>query len=552
MAKVMKDNRTTAPADGGVATQVDDEVDPAWPVARLFRDLRSSAEGLSAREAERRLLADGPNQLTRRGGRRWPGELAGQFTHPLALLLAAAAVLAFVSGTAVLAAAIVAVIVLNAGFAFLQERHAEHAVEALAAFLPSHASVLRDGSRQQVEATSLVPGDVLVIEEGDRISADARLISGTVEVDLSTLTGESQPVTRSAGDSDPTVALLQAQDMVFSGSACLAGEARALVTATGMRTEIGRIAALSERVGRDTSPLEIQVKTVAKLIALVAIAAALAFLPLGLLAGLTVAAAISFAIGMLVANVPEGLLPTITLALAVGVQDLARRGAVVKRLSAVETLGSTTVICTDKTGTLTAEPDAGAAACGRRRGSVTSDDGDQPAWQGTRQDQAAPAGPGVGQAGRPAAARRSSDATGSTGRSDRESPSCSSPPRSVSRSIRPRGRPPADDVPVRPAPAHDDHRRRRPATGGVWVNTKGAPEAVLARCTRLATEPGQTRPLTDGDRSELARRTRRLCRREGCGFSPSPAAISTPGSPARRTATGAERELCLLGLVAPP
>src|SRR5579862_4362449 len=231
MAKVMKDKRATGAATAVVPAEAGEQatpevIDPAAPVDRLFRDLRSSADGLSAREAERRLLVNGPNQLTRRGGRRWPSELAGQFTHPLALLLAAAAGLALISGTAALAAAIVAVIVLNAGFAFLQERHAEHAVEALAAFLPSHACVLRDGSRRQIEVTALVPGDVLIIEEGDRISADARLISGTIEIDLSTLTGESQPVTRSVGDSDPTVALLEAREMVFSGSACLAGDGR--------------------------------------------------------------------------------------------------------------------------------------------------------------------------------------------------------------------------------------------------------------------------------------------------------------------------------------
>jgi P-type E1-E2 ATPase len=125
------------------------------------------------------------------------------------------------------------------------------------------------------------------------------------------------------------------------------------VTATGMDTQLGRIAALSQRVGRDQSPLERQVTRAARLIALVAIGAGAAFLPVGLAAGLTVAAAASFAIGLLVANVPEGLLPTITLALAVGVREMAGRGALVKRLSAVETLGSTAVICTDKTGTLT-------------------------------------------------------------------------------------------------------------------------------------------------------------------------------------------------------
>ena len=269
------------------------------------------------------------------------------------MLLAVAAVLAWASGTPRLAVAIAAVILLNAGFAFAQEMQAEKAVEALAAFLPEHARVLRDGTRQVIEARLLVPGDVLLIEEGESICADARLMTGTLEVDMSTLTGESVPVTRSAGPADPSLPLLQAADVVFSGTACTRGEAEALVTATGMSTELGRIAALSQQAERSESPLEHQVRRATMLIAFVAVGAGIAFLPIGLAAGLGVAAAASFAIGLLVANVPEGLLPTITLALAVGVREMARRGALVKRLSAVETLGSTSVICTDKTGTLT-------------------------------------------------------------------------------------------------------------------------------------------------------------------------------------------------------
>jgi calcium-translocating P-type ATPase len=274
--------------------------------------------------------------------------------HPLALLLWLAAGLSLVAGTVALAVAIVVVILLNAAFAFLQEQQAERAVEALAAYLPARATVLRDGRRQSVEARELVPGDVVVVVEGDRVSADARLLEGSIEVDLSALTGESLPAYRSADLTDTGGSLLEARDLVFSGTNCTGGEATGLVFATGMRTELGRIAALSQRTGRDESPLERQVKRVAWLIALVAVTAGLAFLPLGTLAaGLSLAAAFSFAIGLLVANVPEGLLPTITLALATGVRQLARQGAVVKRLSAVETLGSTTVICTDKTGTLT-------------------------------------------------------------------------------------------------------------------------------------------------------------------------------------------------------
>ncbi|MGW7007637.1 cation-translocating P-type ATPase [Streptomyces sp. NPDC054933] len=328
-------------------------VDPREPLTDLFADLRSSPDGLSSREAKRRLTVYGPNTLVRRGGWRWPGELARQFTHPLALVLALAAVLAGATGATRLTVAIAVVIMLNAVFAFVQEMQAERAVEALAAFLPDRARVIRDGKQQEVVAKDLVPGDLLVLEEGERVCADARLSQGSLEVDLSTLTGESVPVYRTADLPDTDGPLLYSRDVVFSGTACTGGQARAVVTATGMHTELGRVAALSQRIQRDESPLEHQVKRVAWLIAAVGLGVAVAFVPLGLLAGLAVGAAISFAVGLLVANVPEGLLPTITLALAVGVRDLARRGAVVKRLSAVETLGSTTVICTDKTGTLT-------------------------------------------------------------------------------------------------------------------------------------------------------------------------------------------------------
>jgi magnesium-transporting ATPase (P-type) len=329
-------------------------VDPTERVDLLLRDLRTAQTGLTSREAERRLVQYGPNVLERRGRRRWPAELLQQFTHPLALLLWAAAGLAWVAGIAAVAVAIVIVIVINAAFAFAQEMQAERAVEALAKYLPEHATVLRDGREQVIDADRLVPGDVLVIEEGDRISADARLITGSVEVDLSTLSGESVPALRAAELVDTSVPPLQARELVFSGTTCTEGEARALIFATGMRTELGRIAALSTRVGREDSPLEVQVRRVAWLIAAIALISGLAFVPIAVFgAGLPLSDAVVFAIGLLVGNVPEGLLPVITLALAVGVRELVREGAVVKRLSAVETLGSTDVICTDKTGTLT-------------------------------------------------------------------------------------------------------------------------------------------------------------------------------------------------------
>jgi calcium-translocating P-type ATPase len=508
----------------------------------VFRNLRSSATGLTNREAARRLVTDGPNQLTRRGKRRWPADLLAQFTQPLALLLVGAAILAAVSGSLVLAAAIVAVIVLNAVFAFFQERHAEHAVEALASYLPSTARVVRDGSAEDIEATTLVPGDVLIVQEGDRISADARLISGSVAVDESTLTGESQPVTRTAAASDAGVPLLQAENMLFSGSAVIGGDARAVVTATGMRSEIGRIAALSERVGGESSPLEIQVTRVSKLIAVVSIIVAVACLALGAAAGLSAAAAFSFAIGMLVANVPEGLLPTITLALAAGVQTLARKGAAVKRLSAVETLGSTTVICTDKTGTLT-QNRMQVTGIWTIAGAGSYDPDGQSSWPQNTDEHAAP----LAQLLVATASRASTAEVTAT--------SASGDPTEIAvvrlaAALRLASQPATSRKALFPF----DPRLRLMSTvdldnGRLWVDAKGAPEAVLALTTEIATEAGRSRPITSDDRAKLAEVIDGYGQR-GLRLLAVGRRALTIGATPPTNRQDAEKDLCLLGIIA--
>ncbi|MFI6003152.1 cation-translocating P-type ATPase [Streptomyces sp. NPDC051366] len=327
--------------------------DPLEPLPLLRRELHTGPLGLSSREAARRLAVYGPNEVRRTARTGVLRELLRQLVHPLALLLWAAAALAFIAAIGVLGWAIVAVVLVNAGFALVQERQAERAVETLAAYLPAQAQVIRDGQPQHVPARDLVPGDLIALDEGDRVPADARLTEGGIEADLSMLTGESAPIERVAGPGLEGLSLLQEPNLVFSGTTTTEGQAQAIVFATGDHTELGRIAALSQRTRREPSPLETQVKKVAWLIAAAAVAMGAVFLLLGVAVGLPLTDSLMFAIGLLVANVPEGLLPTITLALAVGVRVLARQGAVIKRLSAVETLGSTNVICTDKTGTLT-------------------------------------------------------------------------------------------------------------------------------------------------------------------------------------------------------
>ncbi|HCU94413.1 MAG TPA: magnesium-transporting ATPase [Actinobacteria bacterium] len=514
------------------------------PLALLYRDLRTSPRGLSDREAARRLVIFGPNEIARRGHRRWPGELAAQFTQPLALLLAIAAVLAWVSGTPNLAIAIAAVILLNAAFAFAQELEAERAVEALAAYLPTHARVTRDGDRKEIEARLLVPGDIVEIEEGDRISADARLVTGTVEVDLSTLTGESVPVERSAEAADGTVALLEAEDLVFSGTACTGGEAQALVTGTGMHTELGRIAALTQRVRHEESPLEHQVKRIAWLIAFVAVGVGAAFLPAGLAAGLALASAISFAIGLLVANVPEGLLPTITLALAVGVRDLARRGALVKRLSAVETLGSTTVICTDKTGTLT-ENRMRVTTAWTPAGEVTLDEA------GRRLPPGSPRTVEVDILAAAAALCNNAELangarTGPVGDPTELALLTFAALRGVAVSLAERGE-------RRQALFRFDPRLRLMSTvdSGVYgpaIHTKGAPEAVMARASSWHDDEHE-RPFTAADHQRwtdvVTGYAERGLRVLAVAHRPLPV-----GAPIPASREDAERDLCLLGLMA--
>ncbi len=526
-------------------TGLDSEAQARGPVSLLLRDLRARPEGLTSREAERRLVAYGPNELRRRSGRRWPRELAKQFVHPLALLLWLAGALAFVGGAPALGVAIIAVIFLNALFAFFQERQAERAVEALAGYLPPQASVRRDGERRQIPARELIPGDVLILSEGDRISADARLLDGAVEVDLSTLTGESQPVLRAAEFADTTGPMLEARDLVFSGTSCVGGEAEALVFATGMQTELGRIAALTERVSAEASPLEQQVRRVAWLIALVAVLAGLAFLPLGwLLAGLPLKDDFTFTIGLIVANVPEGLLPTLTLALAVGVASLARQGALVKRLSAVETLGSTTVICSDKTGTLTEN---------RMRAVRIWTPLSELDLEGDLDMQAARAAdPVLGFLGRAIAACSTAElAPERTGKSRGEATEIG-----MLEAARTLG--------IDAAVTRREHNRRKlyrfdaklrlmstvdeRQDGGITVHAKGAPEDVLRRSTMIG-GPEDHEPLTDARRAEVLAALERYAS-AGLRVLAVARRRLPDGTEPPESREDAERELVLLGLVA--
>jgi calcium-translocating P-type ATPase len=326
------------------------------PTDLVLQALGTSTSGLDAPEAVRRLAVYGQNRLPDPLRPPLFFRLAGNFTHLMALLLWVGGLIAFVAGLPQLGIAILIVNLINGLFSFWQEFKAEKATEALRTLLPTRASVLRSGIEAQVGAEELVPGDVLLLGEGDRISADARLVEATMlRVDQSTLTGESRPVRKSAEPFDADGrSPAELPSLVMAGTTVSSGRGRAVVSATGMLTQFGKVAALTVGVKDELSPLQIEMKRVSVIVSGVAVAAGFLLFVLALTLGdVSPSRGFIFALGMIVAFVPEGLLPTVTLALAMGTQRMARRNALVKRLSAVETLGSTTVICTDKTGTLT-------------------------------------------------------------------------------------------------------------------------------------------------------------------------------------------------------
>ena len=316
--------------------------------------------GLSPEEARRRMARFGRNVLIEPNYYSLVRGFSRQFTHFLAVLLWIAAALSFAAdfmrpgeGMATLGWAILGVIIINAVFAFWQEYKAERAFQALHRLLPDKAWVTRGGQSIEVARSEIVPGDLLILEEGERVSADARLIEAIgMRVDNAALTGESKPKRRTA-EATEDGHWLDSPNLVFAGTTILSGHGRAVVFATGMRSEFGKIANLTTTVETSLSPLQKEIIKVTRIVAVISLAMGTSFFVIGLWTGLGFWISAIFGIGIIVANVPEGLLPTVTLALAMSSQRMAKRQALIKHLSSVETLGCTTVICTDKTGTLT-------------------------------------------------------------------------------------------------------------------------------------------------------------------------------------------------------
>ncbi len=329
-------------------------------VADALASLNSGPDGLSEDEAARRLAEYGSNAVEEVAREALLLTFAREFVHFFAIILWIAAGLAFFAewrepgqrmGT--LGVAIIGVIVINGVFSFWQSYRAERALAALRKLLPNTTKVLREGTARQVPAAQLVPGDVILLEAGDILPADCRLVEAfSVRVNNATVTGESLPISRDADPCDMSDAM-QSRNTLLAGASLVSGEAKALVFATGSHSAFGKIAQLTQATDDTVSPLQLEIIRVSRIVAGLALALGVIFFFVGQAIGLPFWATFIFAIGIIVANVPEGLLPTVTLALAMGSQRMAKCNALIRHLPAVEALGCTTVICTDKTGTLT-------------------------------------------------------------------------------------------------------------------------------------------------------------------------------------------------------
>jgi potassium/sodium efflux P-type ATPase len=313
-------------------------------------------EGLTAAEAKERLARYGKNVISEKRGKPLILVFLSNFISLMAILLWIGGFIAFIAEMPELTIAIWLVNVINGVFSFWQEFRAGKATEALKKMLPSYARVIRDNQEQQILTEDLVPGDIILVQEGDKISADARVLdSSDLQVNQSTLTGEANPV-RKTHDRLVVNGMSRSEipNLIFTGTSVASGTAKALVIAIGMETEFGKIANLTQNVKEEKSPLEKELDKLTKQVSILAISVGVVFfIAAAFFVKEPIAKAFIFSLGMIVAYIPEGLLPTVTLSLAMAVQRMAKEHALVKRLSAVETLGCTTVICSDKTGTLT-------------------------------------------------------------------------------------------------------------------------------------------------------------------------------------------------------
>jgi P-type Ca2+ transporter type 2C len=341
----------TAPEEGDPAT--------AWhalssqaAAARLAVD---PGVGLSAEDAAQRLAQHGPNALTERAQRHWARLFLDQFRDFMILVLIAAGVIAGMVGEPQDALAIVVIVLLNGVIGFVQELRAERAIAALKRLAAAHAQVLRDGTRRDVAAAELVPGDVVLLEAGNVVPADVRLVEAAqLKVDESALTGESQAVEKVAErELAPATGVAERANMAYKGTTVVHGRARGVAVATGMTTELGKIAALLSGDVRLKTPLQKRLADFGRRLALAVLVICVVIFAAGMMRGEPALLMLLTAVSLAVAAIPEALPAVVTVLLALGARKLVQHNALIRRLPAVETLGSVTFICSDKTGTLT-------------------------------------------------------------------------------------------------------------------------------------------------------------------------------------------------------
>ena len=354
---------TSSPTNSKVSTALkpapgQDSGQPAWhnlTVAETFEKTGSSPSGLSSQEAVRRLAANGPNELLATGRISPWALLAEQFKNILIIILLVAVVLSVILGHTIEAIAIGVIVLFSVLLGFVQEYRAERAIEALRQMAAPTANVLRDGHEIDVASREVVQGDVILLGAGDKVPADGRLIESiNLQVEEAALTGESLAVEKHTSPlPGADLPVGDRKNTVYSGTAATYGRGRAVVVATGMQTEFGKIAQMLQTVETSKTPLQINLDRVGNLLARAALVVVLIIVALGVARGQPFIEMLIFGIALAVAVVPEALPAVVTISLAIGVQRMIKRNALIRRLPAVETLGSTTVICSDKTGTLT-------------------------------------------------------------------------------------------------------------------------------------------------------------------------------------------------------
>lgn len=329
------------------------------PLNELLEQISAGENGLNSGDVNQRRAQYGANVLVVKKSKPEMIKFLLQFKNYFAVLLLIGSLLAFLAenidpaqGNIYIAYALLSVVFLNATFTYLQERHNEHIMESFQDMLPQMVNVLRDNKTVNIKAVDVVVGDILLLDEGDRVCADARLLEhNQLKVDMSSLTGESEPQLRDLQPSDKN--LLKSRNMVLSGTLVQSGNGKAVICATGMNTQFGQVIKLTKETEETETPIRKELRHFIRIIGLIAIVLGVSFFLISVAMGKGQIASLIFAIGIIVANVPEGLLPTVTLSLSMASQRMAKKNALIKSLESVETLGSTTVICTDKTGTLT-------------------------------------------------------------------------------------------------------------------------------------------------------------------------------------------------------